>query len=260
MTFKSFVIDSLQFTKDAFAGNGIHSGILLVVGLCLGLFYSVNPLWPKVYPGGMSWPYPWWILVISAAIWFILDAIISGYCVRIFRSGAVPSFSHPAALVKDGVAIQIAIFLWALPSIICAGIIMVRHVAELFWPMVALTIVPFVAAPFLFLTYAKTGKLIESIRFSIIRSALHAIGMKTYLMALGIAVGCFLLWALICSVPVALISHVLPGHTGSLINALLVVVADLFFVVFVSRFFTYVFLNRGMKDLVDTMEILHETG
>jgi hypothetical protein len=253
MNFRSVLSDSFTFTREAFFGNWIRGGIFLFLCLCQGILLSLY-----LQTGGLSRRTgPWWELTL---LLIFISSILFGYCMRIFKGSATPpAFAPVGRLIKDGLLIQIALWIWWIPSLICIIFYASSHVSFFFWISICWLIVPLLVIPLIYFRYASTGKFVESIRFSNILSTIRTPGWGSYLAACGTGVVCFLCLASLSLVLRFVFIHILSGRIVPSLSAISAFFVPILYV-FLSRFFTNVLMNRGVKDLLDTTEIHNETG
>jgi hypothetical protein len=254
LAFKTYIVDSLRFTKETFTGNKINSGIILLLGLCLGIIIAINPFLLKSSPNGVNWnlAYPWWEVIVFLILWILIDVILSGYCIRIFRGGTPPpSFTNGGTLAKEGFIVQISILVWVVPAFISACIIRVFHMPQFFWVLFILLIVPLFVGPVVYFLYAHTGNFFESIRFSKIQSSIRTFGWRIYLGAWGLGAISFLVLAIVYSILAVILSHILPDQIGSIGVSVIAGFAIVIFAVFISKFFTNVLMNSADMAPVD---------
>jgi hypothetical protein len=229
LSFKAHLIDSLRFTKEIFSGDWIRGIVFLLLCLCFGFIVPVG-----VSERGIVH----WIFIV------FLYSVTVGYCIRIFRGSATPPLFAPAGiLVKDGLIALMALWMLCIPSFICTVFNTITQSLTVWYFSAALLLIPTMMSPPIFFSYANTGKILESIRFSTIRSAIQTPGWGTYLKAWGIWVICFLALTYITVGFHFSVLHILPDGIAPPLNALHGFLTPIGFV-FTSRFFTNVLMDR----------------
>jgi hypothetical protein len=240
LTVQLYLKDSLQFTKEIITGNWLRGSIFLFLCLCQGILFSLY-----LQTGGLSRRTgPWWEMTL---LLIFVSSILFGYCMRIFRGGATPpSFTPLGKLIKEGLLIQIALWIWWIPSLIFIILYAISQVFFFFWVSVCWLIVPLLVIPIIYFRYACTRKFVESIRFSNILSSIRTFGWGSYLTACGIGVVCFLCLTIFSLFLRFIFVYILPSR---IVPSLIAISA--FFVpilyVFLARFFKNVFLNPTME-------------
>lgn len=230
MNFRLLILDSLLFTKEAVAGNWIRGSVFLLLCLCYGFSVSVG-----VSERGLVL----WLFIV------FLYSVTVGYCIRIYRGSATPpSFAPAGALVKDGLIALMALWMWCIPSLICTVLNTITQSLAVWFFSAALLLLPVMMSPPIFFRYANKGKILESIRFSTIRSAIRIPGWGTYLKAGGIWVICFLALTYITLGFHFIVLMMLPAKIAPPLLAIQGYLIPIGFV-FTSRFFTNILMNRG---------------
>lgn len=241
MNFRSVFSDSFAFTRVTFFGNRIRGGVFLILCLCQGIIFTLY-----LQTGGLSRRTGlWWEMTL---LLIFVSSILLGYCMRIFRGGATPpSFIPVGKLIKDGLLIQTALWIWWIPCLVCIIFYVMSRVFVFSWISIVWLIVPLLVSPLIYFRYANTGKFLESVRFSNILSTIRTLGWGTYLAACGIWGVCIFVLAVISLVLNFIFVHILPVRIVPPLSAIGGFLVPILYV-FLSRFFTNVLKGAGEKE------------
>jgi Protein of unknown function (DUF4013) len=248
MDFENLFNDSIEYTRETFAGHWVRWLIFVLLGglpSALGRFV-IKP--DEIITGTtIHWELiPWGSIAALAILGILASFFIAGYIVRIYRgTRPVPDFTGWASLFLDGIKLDIVELVWFLPALV----VLLAEIALTFGlifsgnpglGILALLLIPVGLILFIIailfaipgaVRFARTGSMVEGWSFSAIRGILRRIGWVNYIIALILFVIVWIAFNIAVMVP-ALIPYV-----GWLVPIALAP----FLTVFVARYFTIVY-------------------
>lgn len=261
-SFKGYLVDSLQFTKETVTGDRSRCIIFLLVSLCAGLsmsglfFHIISPVENILHIpcSGLG------VVIILVIIIVLFWIAFAGYCVRIFQGcTAPPSFTPVKTLIKDGFLVQIPLTIWIIP-VYFFGV--VRHMLpEIYgaWISNILWVAFYFLVPSIVFLYANTGNIIESTQPSKILLLIESSHRFYYIAAFLTVIVTYLIIARIISVLTLSLEYTLPALSNpALYNGLLFFFSPIL-TLLTARLFTSVLLNRGYNDAQNSGNHSQET-
>lgn len=240
---KVHLVDSLRFTRETVLVDRTRCIIFLLLGIVSGVLSLYHNAIPHLENFRVCWQvmYSWWIWAGLLLLWFLMNTVIAGYVIRIFRDPAgPPSFDNIRGLIRDGIIAVILIAIWAVP--VLAGTFLSASPFILIGLLLFLVLV-FPVSLFLF---ATTGDFRESLRISRILSTIRNPGWGTYLAAWGIAILSYLVVMIMVGI-LWLVLTILPPTPSVIVTLVKYGIfgyAILVFNIFFARFFAGVLMNE----------------
>lgn len=182
----------IKFTKETFFGKSFRYILFILFGLPFPLLQIIN----KIDIQGLllhGETIPWVQVFPLICIGIVLSFFLSGYSVRILRGGNnPPDFDQWNLLFFEGIKRDIVLIVWFLPAIIFAFLLVLTSIKiveiENFLILIPIVIISFIIGE-IFSTigsirYARTGSIVEGLRYTEIIKIVRKIGWKNYLLAL----------------------------------------------------------------------------
>jgi hypothetical protein len=208
MDYGAMLTESFEYAKEALLGKWVRWILFIILGLPFALVkFTIDPniivdkATGTFHPELIHWDQL--LILIGAGILF--GFFIAGYMVRVYRgTKPAPELDNWAGLFIDGLKLSVVWFLWLLPFLVTMAIVLatvVRILSTLTEPSVSIlasagTLLVLLLISFVFaigailfgylgvIRFARTGKIREGLRFSMIREMIHVIGWLPYIIAL----------------------------------------------------------------------------
>ncbi len=255
MEFEKLFNDSIEYTRETFTGRWGRWLIFVLLSLPFSLIrFVVDP--QKIFADKMiHWELiPWGSIAILGIAGVLTSFFLSGYIVRIYRgTRPAPDFTGWASLFSDGIKLDIVMLVWFLPAIVLSllgalaifgglirpglftglGSSVVIILAGIILLVIALVLL-IIAALYVSMAavrFARTGSMVEGLRYSAIREIIRGIGWGNYFIALLLFFFASFFFSLVVSIPA-----VIP-YIGWVVPVLL----SPFLTVFSARYFALVY-------------------
>jgi hypothetical protein len=259
MEFEKLFNDSIEYTRETFAGHWVRWLIFILLSLPFALVrFVVDP--QKIITDKMiHWELiPWGYLAILVIAGVLTSFFISGYIVRIYRGmRPAPEFTEWASLFADGIKLDIVMLVWFLPAVILMLLLLLIAFGGMIGGMIlpgfsansggailiilagivlliaalAILIIAALYVSMAAVRFARTGSMVEGWRYSTITAIIRRIGWGNYVIALVLFFFASFFFNLIVSIPAVIpyVGWVVPVILGPLLT------------VFAARYFTLVY-------------------
>ncbi|MDD1668950.1 MAG: DUF4013 domain-containing protein [Methanomicrobiales archaeon] len=225
MKFELIFNDALEYTRETFIGHWGRWLIFIILGLPFSLIrFVVDP--GKIITGAtIHWDLiPWGSIAILVVVGIFASFFISGYMVRIYRGvKPAPDFANWASLFIDGLKLDIVMFVWFLPAILLMLLLMALGLGGILLPgilggigntlafilaviilVIAALVLLIIAALYVTMgavRFARTGSMVEGLRYSALSEIIRRMGWGNYILALIFMAVVSFFFSLIVSIP-----------------------------------------------------------
>jgi hypothetical protein len=224
MDFETVINNSIEYTRQTFAGRWSRWLALALLGLPFSLFRFLIDPEKIVTKTGINWEMIPWIPIGVLAIAGVLGSFfIAGYTVRIYRGPRPPpGLAGWPSLFLDGIRLDIVMLAWFLPALILL-LAQLAMLIGMFAPgggsfnpgifvlMMLLLPVEFILflVGFFFaipgaIRFARMGSMAEGWRFSAVLGVIRRIGWRHYLIALGLLMVAGFLYSMAMFLPASI--------------------------------------------------------
>lgn len=210
MDYGSMLTDSFEYAKEALLGKWVRWFLFIIFGLPFALIqFAFDPEQIMDKATGAFYPelIHWDQLAVLIGVGILFGFFVAGYMVRIYRGvNPAPDFDNWPGLFIEGLKLNIVWFIWFLPFLlVMAGAFALIFVTVLsvqvngpsgsllasLGVLLVLLLVCLVLAIIAILysylgavRFARTGSILEGIRFREITALIRNMGWGTYLIAL----------------------------------------------------------------------------
>ncbi|MDD1665033.1 MAG: FkbM family methyltransferase [Methanomicrobiales archaeon] len=235
MEFEKLFNDSIEYTRETFAGHWVRWLIFILLSLPFALVRFVFDPQKIITGTKIHWELvPWGYLTILVIAGVLASFFISGYIVRIYRGmRPAPDFTGWTSLFADGIKLDIVMLVWFLPAIIPMLLLLLiafgGMIGGMIWPglfanmgstilifviglvlliaALALLIIAALYVSMAAVRFARTESMVEGWRYSAISAIIRRIGWGNYFIALVLFFFAALFFNLVVSIP-AIIPYV----------------------------------------------------
>jgi hypothetical protein len=220
MDLEALVSDSIDYTREALAGQWVTWLVFIICALPMALLQFVfdpTKFFDKT-TAAIHWeliPWPEFIGLCIAG--FFLSFITAGYMVRVYRGITPPPvFDQWGSLYLDGIKVFIVGLLWFVPAFVVMAVAVACLIIGIVSnsPSIALVLAALLLllAAFVIviiaclysalgcIRFARTGSIREGIRFSAISETIRTMGWGTYIIALLVLLAVGIIFSIIAGV------------------------------------------------------------